>query len=164
MGNLQHQKTPGKPIFNIKEHAMKKNILYSALLIAICISLSNYTALAQNIDKEALTGTWVVEGTIMGDNGEGWVMPHKHSAPDCAKDHTVFSSDGNSKEVKYTSTCEPIEQIFQWELEGSKLILSKGDKSITWHLLSLEDNQLKVGVQMRPNSERRMYVAYRKQE
>ena len=120
--------------------------------------------MAQNIDKETLTGTWVVEGTIMGDNSEGWEMPHKHSAPDCAKDHAVFSSDGNSKEVKYTSTCEPIEQIFQCELEGSKLILSKGDKSITWHLLSLEDNQLKVGGQMRPNSERRMYVAYRKQE
>jgi len=90
-------------------------------------------------------------------------MPHKHSAPDCGKDHTVFSADGNAKEVKYTSTCEPKEQILQWELEGSKLVLSKRERRITWHLLSLENGQLKVGIQMRPDSEHRMYVAYKKQ-
>lgn len=142
---------------------MKTNLLHTVLLLITCIWLSNHKVWAQHIDKEALIGIWEIEGTLMGDNGKGWVMPHKHSAPDCGKDHTVFSADGNAKEVKYTSTCEPKEQILQWELEGSKLVLSKRERRITWHLLSLENGQLKVGIQMRPDSEHRMYVAYKKQ-
>lgn len=143
---------------------MKSNTLHIAMLLAICTWFGGLSGFAQNMDKEAIIGTWETAGTIMGDNGEGWVMPHKHSAPDCGKDHTVFFPDGNGREVKYTAGCETVEQTFQWELEGAELKLSRGDRSITWHILSLEGDQLKVGVQVRPNSEHRMYVAYNKQQ
>lgn len=143
---------------------MKSNTLHSAILLAICTWFGGHTVFAQNMDKEAIIGTWETAGTIMGDNGEGWVMPHKHSAPDCGKDHTAFFPNGSGKEVKYNADCEPIEQTFQWKLEGAELKLSRGDRSITWHILSLEGDQLKVGVQVRPNSEHRMYVAYNKQQ
>ncbi|MBR9855898.1 MAG: hypothetical protein GYB37_15195 [Algicola sp.] len=143
---------------------MKSNTLHTIILLAICIWFGSYTVFAQNMDKDVLIGTWETAGTIMGDNGEGWIMPHKHSAPDCGNDHTVFFADGNGKEVKYNTNCEPIEQPFQWKFEGSKVMLSRGEKNIAWHILSLEDNQLKVGIQIRSNSEYKMYVAYNKQQ
>lgn len=139
---------------------MKTINLYHTLASVLFIWLMSHTAFAQNISKETIMGTWEKAGTIMGKNGEGWVMPHKHSAPDCGKDHTVFFPDGNGKEVTYSMDCEPVEKPFMWKLENSQLRLSKGERNITWHLLGLEDNQLKVGIQIRPDSERRMYVVY----
>lgn len=139
---------------------MKTINLYHTLSSVFFIWLMSHTAFAQNISEEDIMGTWEKAGVIMGKNGEGWVMPHKHTAPDCGEDHTVFFPDGNGKEVTYNKNCEPVEKPFVWKLENSQLRLSKEEKNITWHLLSLEDNQLKVGIQIRPNSERRMYVVY----
>lgn len=136
----------------------------TTFLCAISIILLNSPVFAQKIDETKLSGVWEVEGTLMGDNGEGWLMPHKQSAPDCGKDHTVFMEDHTAKEVKYREGCESRESTFEWKLDGDTLTLTKGERSIIWHILSLEDGTLKVGVQVRPDSDNRMYVVYKKKE
>jgi hypothetical protein len=141
---------------------MKKNKLKTTLLLMTALLLWSPGALAQIIDEAALAGAWEIEGTLMGDDGEGWLMPHKHSAPDCGKDHTFFAEDHTAKEVKYKPNCEPSENSFEWKLDGDTLVLTKGERSIQWHILSLEDGSLKVGIQLRPNSDHRMYVVYKK--
>lgn len=135
----------------------KTTFLFAVILLLICPA-----TFAQTIDEASLTGAWELEGNVMGDDGEGWVLPHKHSAPDCGKDHTFFAEDYTAKEVKYAEGCAPIETSFEWKLEGDTLTLTKGERSIQWHILSLEDGTLKVGVQLRPDSDNRLYVVYKR--
>ena len=122
-------------------------------------------AWAQNtaVQIPDLIGTWEIQGTLMGDDGSGWLMPHKHASETC-KDHSVFLENNKGKEVKYDESCEASGQDFSWSLEDGSLTLTRGERSITWHILSLEDNTMKVGVQLQPDSERRMYVVYKKLE
>mgnify|MGYP001167108842 CR=1 FL=1 len=141
---------------------MKNNIFKTTVLFITVLLLWSPGAPAQVIDEAALTGAWELEGNMMGDDGEGWLLPHKHSEPDCGKDHTVFAEDHTAKEVKYNPNCEPSENTFEWMLDGETLTLTKGERSIQWHILSLEDGTLKVGVQLRPDSDNRLYVVYKK--
>lgn len=112
---------------------------------------------------EDLVGTWEIQGTLMGDDGSGMLLPHKHASEDC-KNHSVFMENNQGKEVRYQENCEAKEQEFSWSLEADSLTLTRGERSITWHILSLEDNTMKIGVQLRPDSEKRMYVVYEKQK
>ncbi|GGD99809.1 lipocalin family protein [Planktosalinus lacus] len=141
---------------------MKNNNFKTTFLFITALLLWSHAATSQTIDEAMLTGAWELEGNIMGDDGEGWVMPHKHSAPDCGKDHTFFAEDHTAKEVKYTANCAPSENTFTWQLDGDTLTLTKGERSIQWHVLSLKDDTLKVGVQLRPDSDHRLYVVYKK--
>lgn len=117
-----------------------------------------------SVDLTNLYGIWESEGTIMGKDGEGWVMPHKHSAPDCGKDHTIFEEDNTAKEVNYSEECAEKVKPFDWELDGETLLLTRGESTIKWHILHLDENTMRVGVQFRPNSEHKMYVAYKRKE
>lgn len=54
--------------------------IYTVLLSATFVNAQEADSFT--IDTASLVGTWEVEGSIMGERGEGWVMPHKHSAPD----------------------------------------------------------------------------------
>lgn len=141
---------------------MKKSILKTVFLFTTTLLLANPATFAQTIEEASLIGAWDLEGNLMGDDGEGWTLPHKHSAPDCGKDHTFFAEDHTAKEVKYTQGCTPVETAFQWKLDGDTLILTKGERSMQWHILSLEDGTLKVGVQLKPDSDKRMYVVYKR--
>lgn len=134
---------------------MKKTLI---LLIAICTSVT-LTAQEYNI-----TGVWEKEGTPMGEDGTGWVMPHKHSAPDCGKDHSVFNADNTGKEVKYNENCETSASDFKWSLEGNVLTFTKGERSVNWHIKSIEDGTMTMGVKPRPNSENLMYVIFKRKE
>ncbi|MCE7054704.1 lipocalin family protein [Algoriphagus sp. AGSA1] len=139
---------------------MKINkILLSIIGMALCCGF----ALAQSptIQPEDLIGSWEKEGTLMGDNGTGWLNPHKHASEDC-KDHTVFMEGNKAKEVKNNEACEASEREFSWQLEGDSLTLTMGERSIVWHILSIEGDTMKVGVQLRADSEHRMYVVYKK--
>lgn len=143
---------------------MKNSVIKTAFLFVIGLLISSSMTFAQTIDEETLIGEWEIEGTLMGDDGEGWLAPHKQSAPDCGEDHTVFAEDHTAKEVKYAESCDTKENEFKWKLDGDTLILSKGERSVTWHILSLEDGTLKIGVQMRADSDNRMYVVYKRRE
>ncbi|WP_297337891.1 lipocalin family protein [Algoriphagus sp.] len=143
---------------------MKTRTILSAFLICLGLVAWSSFSLAQRISEESIFGVWEVEGTILGDNGEGFVLPHKHSAPDCGKDHTQFTEEFTAKDVKYKEDCSPVENEFSWKLEENTLTLTKGERSVQWHILSIEDGQMKVGIQVRPDSENRMYVSYKKRE
>ena len=126
--------------------------------------LCSDSVVAQSITAAALAGSWEIEGTIMGDEGDGWVLPHKHSAPDCGKDYTLFLKDHTAKEIKYADNCNAIENEFTWKLDGNTLALTKGERKLLWHILSNENGRLKVGIQPLPGSANRIYMVYRKRE
>lgn len=114
--------------------------------------------------EKEIIGVWDLQGNLMGDNGEGWLMPHKQANPDCEADHTVFAEDNTATEVRYNKNCDAKEKSFSWKREGDHLILTSGERSIDWHIHSIEGDKMTVGIQMRPNSENRMYVVYKKRE
>lgn len=129
------------------------------LILAFCMYI--VPTFAQDTYNEAIIGIWEIQGTLMGDDGSGWLMPHKHTSDDC-KDHTAFAEDLTAKEVKHNSNCEANERIFGWKLDGNVLTLTKDERSIKWHIKSIEDGKMTVGVQVRPDSENRMYVVFEK--
>ncbi|WP_206073997.1 lipocalin family protein [Marixanthomonas spongiae] len=137
---------------------MKITPFKQALLALILFATA--TAFGQTVNAETLIGTWELKGTLMGNDGSGWVLPHKHSAPDCGKDHTQFSINNQGKELTYHQNCDVNEKPFQWHLEGNTLTLSRGEKTVLWHILSLENGRLKVGVQTHPDATNKMYVMY----
>ncbi|WP_086477620.1 lipocalin family protein [Arenibacter amylolyticus] len=146
---------------------MKTTIKWS--LVMGCLIFANGLTIAQykeNIPlKDLLLGKWEVQGTIMGEDGNGWVVPHSHSNKECGLDHSEFNEDHTVTEVTYTSDCETKERVFEWSIEDEDtLTLSSGDRSINWHILSIEDTIMKVGLQLNPYSERRMYVSYKKMQ
>ncbi|WP_225036006.1 lipocalin family protein [Winogradskyella sp. SM1960] len=137
-----------------------RNIIKLCLLV---FAMASYKGVAQSPYEKQLIGTWEIQGTLMGDNGEGWLAPHKQANPDCKPNHSVFTEEHVAKEVRYNQDCEAKENTFEWELNGDTLTLSKGDRSINWLIHSIEDDKMTVGVQVRPKSENRMYVVYKKQ-
>lgn len=142
-----------KPIYSFKF------ILFLATLL-----LWNVKAFTQTVSEESVLGTWNIQGTLMGDDGAGWLMPHKQANPDCEADHTVFSKDHTAKEVKYNSSCEAKENAYDWKLENNVLTLIKGERTMTGHIKSIEDGTMTVGISISPNSEKRMYVVYKKRD
>lgn len=131
-------------------------------MLTLCSGVFSPKAFAQDIGKEALMGTWEMEGTLMGDNGEGWLLPHKQANPDCEVDYNVFTEDYISKEVRYNKNCEANENIFNWRLEGNILTLTKDEQEINGLIHSIGDDKMTIGVQIRPGSEERMYIVYKK--
>ncbi|MAP80993.1 MAG: hypothetical protein CL526_07875 [Aequorivita sp.] len=131
----------------------------AALVVGILFSCNGK---AQN--EQELIGTWEIQGTLMGDNGEGWLMPHNQANPDCEADHTVFAEDNTASEVRYNKNCDAKEKSFSWKREGDHIILTSGDRTVDWLIHSIEGDKMTVGVQMRPNAKNRMYAVYKKQE
>lgn len=119
---------------------------------------------ANVLEMHDLVGAWEIEGVFMGEGDNGWVLPHKQSAPDCGQDHSVFRTDHTGGEITFDENCNPIEKSFRWKLEGNTLTLERGGRSIKWHIQSLQEKSLRVGVQVRPDSESRVYVVYNKKE
>ncbi|WP_460538530.1 lipocalin family protein [Echinicola sediminis] len=140
---------------------MKTKQLISSLMLILCVC--TVPAFAQNIDERDIIGTWEIQGTLMGDDGSGALLPHKNVSPDC-KDYSVFLDDHSGKDVRHKQDCEAREQEFSWEINGDVLTLSRGERSIEWHIANIEEDILTVGVQMRADSEKRMYVEYKKME
>lgn len=140
------------------------NILKQTTFVLTALMLFSCNGNAQNDNEKALIGTWEIQGILMGDDGEGTLMPHRQANPDCELDHSVFVADNTAKEVKYNKSCEAKETTFDWKLEENLLTLTKGDRSINWLIHSIEDDKMTVGVQTRPDSENRMYVVYQKKE
>ena len=137
-------------------------ILKQSILALIALMLFSCNGNAQN--EKVLIGTWEIQGTLMGDNGEGWLVPHKQANPDCTADHTVFTADHIAKEVKHNKSCEANETTFDWKLDDSLLTLTKDERSINWLIHSIENGKMIVGVQTRPGSKNRMYVVYQKRD
>jgi len=138
-----------------------KTVTYSLLLL---FSILTAPVLAQEIEKETLIGTWEIRGTLMGDDGTGWLLPHKQANLDCGADHTLFSADHTAKEVKYNGDCASGETALEWKLDDNILTLTKGERSIRWHIKSIEEGKMIVGVQVRLDSENKMYVVYHKRD
>lgn len=139
---------------------MKTKYIMLSLTMAFCMFF--VPALAKDIDKEDIIGTWDIQGTLVGDDGEGILLPHKQANPECEANHTVFSKSHTAKEVRYNTSCEITENAFDWKLQGNILTLTSGERSINWFIQSVDDGTMTVGVQVRPDSERRMYVVYKK--
>lgn len=136
------------------------NILKQTTLALTTLMLFSCNGNAQS--EKALIGTWEIQGILLGDDGEGSLMPHQQDNPDCETDHSVFTADRTAKEVKHNKSCEANETTFDWKLEDNFLTLTKGERSINWLIHSIEDGKMTVGVQMRPDSDKRMYVVYQK--
>jgi len=136
------------------------NILKQTTLALTTLMLFSCNGNAQN----ELIGTWEIQGILLGDDGEGALMPHRQANPDCEADHTVFTADHTAKEVKHNKSCEANETTFDWELEDNLLTLTKEERSINWLIHSIENGKMTVGVQTRPGSENRMYVVYQKRD
>lgn len=135
-------------------------------LLAVCMVCTQIILAQQSntdIQAEAIEGVWEVQGNQMGEGESAWVMPHKHTAPDCGKDHTLFSADNTGSEVRFSADCTTIERNFNWTLDGDVLMLTSGDKSIEWHIRELSESKMTVGVAVRPGAENKMYVVYKKQ-
>jgi len=130
--------------------------IFQTILFTIFVSCS---ITAQDFDIE---GHWEIEGVIMGEPETGSILPHKHAAPDCGKDYSFFAENRTGKDVKYNQDCKTSETTFDWKLEGNQLTLTRDSRSIVWHILSLKDNVLRVGIQPRPDSENKMYVSYKR--
>jgi len=130
--------------------------LFQTILFTV---FASSITMAQDID---ITGLWEIEGAIMGEPESGWVMPHKQAAPDCDKDYSFFAENHTGRDVKYNQDCETTEITFDWKLEGNQLTLTGDNRSIVWHIVSLKDDVLRVGIQPRPDSENKMYVSYKK--
>lgn len=132
------------------------------LMAAVVLLLFSFEGNAQTKNETTLIGTWELRGTLLGDDGAGALLPHKSSNPDCQVDYTVFDEDYSSKEVRFDASCASIENTFNWSLEGNNLTLTKGNRSIDWLIHSLSAEKLIVGVRMRPDAEKRMFVVYEK--
>lgn len=135
---------------------------YTTHLFVLVILFFSFKTNAQAQFEKALIGTWEIQGTLMGDNGEGWLAPHKQADASCEPDHSIFSEDYQAKEIRYGKGCVAKENTFTWEIEGDILTLSKGERKITWLIHSIEDDKMIVGVQARPGTKNRMYVEYKK--
>lgn|SRR5690606_20177851 len=118
---------------------------------------------AQSEIEKALVGTWELQGNLMGDDGEGFLLSHKPANPECEADHSVFAEDYTAKEVRYNASCQANENAFSWKLDDNLLTLTKGEQRISWLIHSIEGGKMTVGVPVRPDSEKRMYVVYKKQ-
>ena len=136
------------------------NILKQTTLALTALMLFCCNGNAQS--EKALIATWEIQGILLCDDGEGALMPHRQDNPDCKADHNVFTTDHTAKEVKHNKSCEATETTFDWKLEDNFLTLTKGERSINWLIHSIENDKMTVGVQMRPDSEKRMYVVYQK--
>ncbi len=79
----------------------------------------------------------------------------------CSKKH---ESNVTEEEEEMQLELRADETTFDWKLEDDLLTLTKGERSINWLIHSIEDNKMTVGVQMRPDSDKRMYVVYQKKE
>ncbi|WPR75425.1 lipocalin family protein [Algoriphagus sp. NG3] len=137
----------------------KSKQLLSSLMLSFCICIAS--AFGQSIDEKDIIGNWEIQGTLMGEDGSGALLPHKNVSPDC-KDYSVFLDDYSGKDVRHKQDCEAREQEFSWEINDDVLTLSRGERSIKWHIASIEENTMTVGVQLKPDSENRMYVQYKK--
>lgn len=142
------------------ENFKKKPYLVSYFLIAF--TLFSCSENAQTQIEKSLIGTWDIHGTLIGENGEGWLLPHNQANPDCEVDYNVFTEDYISKEVRYNKNCEANENIFNWRLEGNILTLTKDEREINGLIHSIGDDKMTIGVQIRPGSEERMYIVYKK--
>lgn len=140
------------------------NILKQITLTLTTLMLFSCYGNAQNTNEKAFIGTWEIQGVLLGDDSEGALMPHRQDNPDCEADHSVFTADHTAKEVKHNKSCEANETTFDWKLEDNLLTLTKGERSVNWLIHSIEDGKMTVGVQMRPDSDKRMYVVYQKKE
>lgn len=139
----------------------RKNIYTKSFLVMLLLLLTCKTNAQEQFEK-ALIGTWEIQGTLMGDNGEGWLAPHKQADASCEPDHSLFSEDYQAKEVRYGKGCVAKENNFSWKLEGNVLTLSKGERKINWLIHSIEGDKMIVGVQARPGAKNRMYLEYKK--
>lgn len=138
---------------------MKLKLFIQSLILVLCTC--SWPVFGQSIDEKDFFGTWEIQGTLMGDDGKGWLLPHKNASPNC-KDYTIFLSDHTGKEIKFQEGCEIGEQDFLWEINEDQLVLTRGERTIIFHIASLEEDVLTVGVQLRANSENRMYVKYKR--
>src|SRR5690554_7475642 len=93
----------------------------------------------------------------MGDNGEGWLMPHKPKNPDCeTKDHVVFKEGGKAFEVFYSSECAENRKEYDWKLDENQIILSKSDVSKPMLLHKVDGDQLILGLRPRDRKSTRL--------
>ena len=91
-------------------------------------------------------------------------MPHKPANLNCETDYSVFTDDHIAKEVRYNKSCETSENTFRWKLDANIITLYKGERSIKWLIHSIESGKMILGVKVRPGSEKRMYVVYKKRK
>ncbi|WP_417200680.1 lipocalin family protein [Bizionia sp.] len=129
------------------------------IIILFVVAFTSFTVASQELDP---TGTWEKVGTPMGEDGTGWILPHKQSASNCGKDHSVFFADQTGQEVTYKEPCESKVRTFNWRLEGNLLTLSRGDRYVIWQIKSIEDDTMVVGIAPKPGSENLMYAVYKK--
>ena len=142
---------------NMKTKSITLSIV---LLFSVCVS----AVFAKEIKKDDLIGRWDIQGSLMGDDGTGWLLPHKPANPDCEADHTIFYDNNTSEEVYHDKDCKASENVFEWKLNGNILTLTKGERNVKWHIKSFEEGKMIIGVQVRPNSENLMYVVYKKHD
>lgn len=142
---------------------MRRSKLVIIFTTAVLLNVTQLLSQESNIAK--LTGVWEIEGTLMGDNGEGWLMPHKPKNPECeTKDHVVFKEGGEAFEVFYSSECAENRKEYDWKLDENQIILSKSDVSKPMLLHKVDGDQLILGLRPRPGSDKWMYVRYKKIE
>lgn len=142
---------------------MKQQIKHAIQSLCILLlTVAGLQAQENTAQTDLLVGVWEVQGTEMGEGESAWVMPHKHK-PDCEKDHTRFEADMTGTDFRYKADCQTNERNFSWTVEGDRLILTSGEQTMEWHLRSLSESSMTVGIPMRPGSENRMYVVYNKQ-
>lgn len=126
-----------------------KTQLFTLLLLTLSLFMA-CNSNAQSESENALIGTWEKQSNLKSD--------------DCETDHSVFAADHTAKEIRYDKNCQAKENTFNWKLDDNLLTLTKGEKSVNWLIQSIDENEMTVGVQMRPGSENRMYVIYKKRD
>ncbi|PKD19449.1 hypothetical protein APR41_15935 [Salegentibacter salinarum] len=141
---------------------MKGSMLHIILLLTLNCWLTSYTSFSQTLDKETILGTWDIQGNLMGENGKGWLIPHKQSNADCLPDHTVFTKNHMAREVKYNKSCQERENTFNWTLNEGIITLSKGERSIKWHIEDMKNGKMTIGVPIHPGAEKKLYLLYKK--
>ena len=133
------------------------------MFFVLILLLFTQKGISQELNDTALFGTWEIQGTLMGENGEGWLAPHNHAGVNCEKDYSQFSENYEAKDVRYDKDCKAITSTISWKLDGNTLILTKEKQKINWLIHSLTVGKMVVGIPIRPGSDKRMYVVYKKQ-
>lgn len=129
---------------------------------SFCIVLFFYGAIlyAQKLNSKDLIGQWYVEGTLMGDLDDHWLLPHNQSNSICGQDFNEFLEEGKGKEVRFDLKCKPKKKAFSWQLNQNQLTLTRGAKTKEFEIERFKNKQLILSHRIKPKSAHKQYFVY----
>lgn len=94
-----------------------------------------------------LEGRWYYSQEGVSAMGVESLQPYDDHENGCTKDYIELLADGVTKDRDYyNTTCEFSEEVSTWAAANNTITVGTGTDAITFNILALDNNTLKVGL------------------